>query len=153
MTTIERERGGLRRVLDWRVAQADLQAILGARHGDPFGVLGPHRTDAGPAVRAFVPNAESLAVIGPDDRLFVNLTRKHAHGFFEGLVPDLQPGTLYKLRAQNAGGVWELYDPYAFPPVLGALDHPIELSIINVVDNTPCAAHDDRSQTKEQHQA
>jgi 1,4-alpha-glucan branching enzyme len=122
VATIEREKGGLRRVRDWRVSQEDLQAILGARHGDPFGVLGPHVTDAGLAVRAFVPNADSIAVVGLDGRLFVNLTRKHPHGFFEGLVPDLVPGTLYRLRAQNAGGTWELHDPYAFPPVLGAMD-------------------------------
>ncbi len=122
MTTVERERGGLRRVKDWRVPQEDLHAILDARHGDPFGVLGPHMTDAGLAVRAFVPHADNLAVVGLDDRLFVNLTVKHPHGFFEGLVPDLAPGKLYKLRAQNAGGTWELYDPYAFPPVLGAMD-------------------------------
>ncbi len=41
----DRERG-LRRVTDWRVPEPDLKAILGARHGDPFAILGVHDTDA-----------------------------------------------------------------------------------------------------------
>jgi 1,4-alpha-glucan branching enzyme len=120
--TTERERGGLRRVADWRVPESDLSAIIGARHGDPFGVLGLHMTDAGLAVRAFVPHAESLEVVSTEGELLGALTRKHSHGFFEGLVPGLSLGGLYKLRARNAGGAWEFYDPYAFPPVLGPLD-------------------------------
>ncbi|WP_459696648.1 1,4-alpha-glucan branching protein GlgB [Acidisoma sp. C75] len=104
------------------MSSADLQAILGARHGDPFGILGPHVTDAGLAIRAFVPHAEELAAITPDGTLLANLACKHPHGFFEGLVPALSPGAPYKLRARNSGGVWEFYDPYAFPPVLGPMD-------------------------------
>ena len=122
MQTSERERGGLRRVSDWRVPASDLAAIIGARHGDPFGVLGLHMTDAGLAVRAFVPHAEALEVITVTGEPVAALTRKHPHGFFEGLVTGLSLGSLYKLRASNAGGRWDMYDPYAFPPVLGALD-------------------------------
>ena len=119
MATIER---GLRRVLDWRVPGSDLSAIIGARHGDPFSVLGLHMTDAGLAVRAFVPHAETLDVVTTEGELLGALTRKHSHGFFEGLVTGLSLGELYKLRARNAGGTWEFYDPYAFGPVLGPVD-------------------------------
>lgn len=118
----ERERGGVRRVRDWRVSQSDLQGILGARHPDPFGVLGPHMTDAGMAVRAFVPHADQLLVVTPEGETLATLGWKHPHGFFEALVPRLAPGQLYKLRATNAGGTWEFYDAYAFPPVLGPMD-------------------------------
>jgi 1,4-alpha-glucan branching enzyme len=117
----DRERG-LRRVTDWRVPEPDLKAILGARHGDPFAILGVHDTDAGIAVRAFVPNAEALEVVGLDGTLIGPLGLRHSHGFFEGLVPNLESDTQYKLRARNAGGVWEIHDPYAFGPVLGSLD-------------------------------
>jgi 1,4-alpha-glucan branching enzyme len=120
--TSERERGGLRRVSDWRVPASDLNAIVGARHGDPFSVLGLHMTDAGVAVRAFVPHADMLEVITIEGQPLGALTRKHPHGFFEGLVPGLSLGGLYKLRASNAGGTWEMHDPYALPPVLGPLD-------------------------------
>jgi 1,4-alpha-glucan branching enzyme len=113
---------GLRRVTDWRVSEPDLQAILSARHGDPFSVLGLHVTDAGVAIRAFVPHADALDVITPDGDRIAQLTLKHADGFFEGLVPEMAPGARYKLRARNAGGSWEMYDPYSFPPVLGPLD-------------------------------
>jgi 1,4-alpha-glucan branching enzyme len=116
------ERGGLRRVSDWRVPDSELHAIIGARHGDPFSVLGLHMTDAGLAVRAFVPHAEALDVITTEGDLIGALTRKHNHGFFEGLVAGLSLGGLYRLRARNAGGSWDFYDPYAFGPVLGPLD-------------------------------
>jgi 1,4-alpha-glucan branching enzyme len=113
---------GLRRVNDWRVPEPDMNAIIAARHGDPFGILGVHRTDAGIAVRAFVPHADTLDVLSTGGDVLAGLTKKHEYGFFEGLVPDLELGALYKLRARNGGGAWEIYDPYRFAPVLGPLD-------------------------------
>ena len=41
----------------WQASKAAIAAIVGARHGDPFAVLGPHRTAAGLVIRALVPDA------------------------------------------------------------------------------------------------
>ena len=46
------------RLMDWRASPTTCAAIVGARHGDPFAVLGLHETAAGFVIRAFVPGAE-----------------------------------------------------------------------------------------------
>ena len=104
----------------WQASDGDVAAIVAARHGDPFAVLGQHQTPAGPVVRAFVPYAETLLAVGPEGTAVPLEPRPGAEGFFEGPVPD---GAIrYRLRAGNAGGSWELDNPYAFGPVLGPLD-------------------------------
>ena len=40
----------------------ELEAILNGTHGDPFHVLGPHQTNDGWEVRAFIPQAMDAAV-------------------------------------------------------------------------------------------
>jgi 1,4-alpha-glucan branching enzyme len=100
-----------------------IDAIVEARHGDPFGVLGPHETADGLVVRAFVPGAETLEVLPQgSDRPLATLRRVHDAGFFEGPIVQQRRGFAYRLRAANAGGSWEFEDPYRFGPVLGELD-------------------------------
>ncbi len=106
----------------WRADEADVEAILGARHGDPFAVLGPHATAEGLAVRAFVPDAEEVSVLGADGRALAKLERRRPEGFFEGLLRGRQAPFAYTLEAAKGAAVWRLRDPYAFSPVLGALD-------------------------------
>ncbi|MGH8865834.1 MAG: GlgB N-terminal domain-containing protein, partial [Burkholderiales bacterium] len=43
-------------------AEADLDALVGARHHDPFGVLGLHRDGKGWMLRVFRPYASEVAV-------------------------------------------------------------------------------------------
>ena len=50
------------------------------------------------------------------------MSSRHPDGFFEALIPDGAVWHRYSLRAANAGGTWELLDPFMFPPVLGAID-------------------------------
>ena len=103
----------------WQARDGDVAAIVAARHGDPFAVLGQHVTEAGSVVRAFVPHAETVSAVGPNGRAIL-LTQRPERGFFEGLVPD--GATRYRLHAANAGGSWELDNPYGFGPLLGDLD-------------------------------
>ena len=108
---------------NWHVMQSDVDAIVDARHGDPFAVLGPHDTADGCVVRAFVPHAEFLDVLGRDGSVAVRLERRHDAGFFEGLLPKkAKVGDHPRLRAINRSASWELVDPYSFPPYLGATD-------------------------------
>ncbi len=103
----------------WQARDGDVAAIVAARHGDPFAVLGQHVTPAGPVVRAFVPYAETVSAVGPNG-LPVPLTERSERGFFEGLVPDA--GARYRLQATNADGTWDCDNPYSFGPLLGDLD-------------------------------
>ncbi len=106
----------------WRVHDGDVAALVGARHGDPFAVLGLHETPAGPVIRAFVPHAEQVSAVDAQGTVLAPLQQRDPAGFFEGLVPGRTGRFRYRLRAANAGGSWEFDDPYAFGPVLGPLD-------------------------------
>jgi 1,4-alpha-glucan branching enzyme len=103
---------------------AEIEAIVGGYHGDPFRILGPHRVEkprGAPRweVRAFLPQAESAEVVLGDAR--IAMERKNSQGFFIGQM-DGDP-RLYKLRAKLAGGeTVELEDPYRFPPQLSDFD-------------------------------
>ena len=105
-------------------ADADIAAIVAARHPDPFGVLGPHAIEDGTVVvRAFVPGATILWLV-PGQGTPRQFARRHPAGFFEVHVPGggaLAPNA-YRLRAENADNTWTFGDPYAFASFLGALD-------------------------------
>ncbi len=68
-------------------------------------------------LRVFIPGADMVAA--DDANGPIPLTRRHAQGFFEGLVPG--PGHRW-LRARRGDVAWREADPYAFGPTLGALD-------------------------------
>ncbi|WP_330083663.1 1,4-alpha-glucan branching protein GlgB [Methylocystis iwaonis] len=105
----------------WRADPSEIAAIVAARHGDPFSVLGPHETGDGLVIRAFIPGAQTLAVETTQGQPVGALDRVHPDGFFEGLAP-MDPGAPYVLAASNGQSQWRFLDPYAFPPVLGAMD-------------------------------
>jgi 1,4-alpha-glucan branching enzyme len=106
----------------WRMSGGEVQAILDARHGDPFAVLGAHAVEGGVAIRAFLPHAETLEARSPDGRLLAKLERRHDAGLFEGLVKGRRTPPDYRLHARNTHSAWEIDDPYRFDAVLGAMD-------------------------------
>ncbi len=105
----------------WRADTGDVEAIVAARHGDPFALLGLHETPAGAVIRALVPGAQRLVAETPEGREIAVLERVHDAGFFEGLTPP-ETRAPYRLAAENEAGAWRFFDPYAFPPFLGPLD-------------------------------
>ena len=107
---------------DAEASQADIEAIVAARHPDPFAILGPHLTPRGAVIRAFIPRATSLVALPTGGQPPLALTRRHPDGFFEDRLQGYMRPPRYRLRAANAGGSWLLHDPYAFGPVLGPLD-------------------------------
>ena len=108
---------------DYRLAADAVAALVEARHDDPFAVLGPHAAAGGVVIRALVPGAERVEVVEEATGAVVGaLERRHDAGLFEGLLADRPAWFGYTLRASNAGGTWEIHDPYRYPPVLGDLD-------------------------------
>ena len=103
-----------------RTTKDDIAALLEARHGDPFAVLGPHKTRTGFVLRALLTGAERAELLTAAGA--VALRRRDPAGFFEVSLPGAPPAPGYVLRATNAQATWEEMDPYAFAPVLGALD-------------------------------
>lgn len=99
---------------------AAIEAIVHARHGDPFALLGPHAISSGTAIRAFVPNADSIEVVARDTGLSIgSLERVHDAGFWSGGVAHSGP---YRLRMAKGDAVVETEDAYSFPPILGDMD-------------------------------
>ena len=99
-----------------------VEAIVQARHGDPFAVLGPHMVASGCAVRAFLPEAASVSLVAQEDgaQVLAELRRVDPAGLWSGLLPVRVP---YRLRVADAAGAERVTaDPYAFGPALGDLD-------------------------------
>ena len=93
-----------------------VQALIDGRHGDPFALLGPHLTAAGPIVRAFLPGASAVTLLA--DGKSVPMAPLHPAGLFAG---GIGPGP-YRLRIDWNGTIQETEDPYSFGPLLGDLD-------------------------------
>jgi len=106
----------------WQASEAEIAAIVGARHGDPFAILGPHATEEGQVIRALVPGAATVRVRGLDGAMNIQMIPRDPAGFFEVLLPRNVVLGRYRLHAANPGGEWEFDDPFSFGPVLGAMD-------------------------------
>ena len=117
------ERGGLRRVSDWRVPDSQLHAIIGARPRRSVQRSGLAHDGCGTRRPRF--RAARRDTRRDHDRRRTP-RRPHAQAqpmaSSRGLVAGLSLGGLYKLRARNSGGSWDFYDAYGFGPVLGPLD-------------------------------
>jgi 1,4-alpha-glucan branching enzyme len=97
-----------------------VDAIIHARHGDPFAVLGPHEGEGGCAVRTFQPGATAVeAIAAESDRVLAKLDSIDPAGFWSGVMPAWMP---YRLRITSRDAVRVTEDPYAFGPSLGEVD-------------------------------
>jgi 1,4-alpha-glucan branching enzyme len=91
-------------------------AILEARLGDPFAVLGAHDG----AVLTFQPGARSVTLIARDDARPLGTLEESAPGLFSGALAEPVP---YALRiAWPDDAVQETEDAYSFGLVLSDLD-------------------------------
>jgi 1,4-alpha-glucan branching enzyme len=110
----------------WQLSDEDVAAIADARHPDPFGVLGLHRSPAaagpGMVLRAFVPGAETLSAIDDAGAPIARLERHASADVFEALLPRRSTRFAYRLHATRGTARWTFHDAYAFGPVLGPLD-------------------------------
>ncbi len=93
----------------------EIELILDARHGDPFGFLGLHvsGTGRGMVLRVFQPSAHTVTV--HNDEGSVVMEKIHSGGFFEALYPHRTERFDYRLELEGYhGAAWVSRDPYAF---------------------------------------
>ena len=101
----------------------EVEAIVAGQHGDPFAFLGMHKRSAGLYVRAFLPEAEEMAVVdAASGEVAGRGERLHPAGLFVASLPDKKTPFRYRLRVLRGGHWPEFDDIYRFPPVLGELD-------------------------------
>ena len=101
-------------------ANAAFDALAGARHPDPFSVLGPHREAGAIVIRTYQPSAERVEVIR--DGQAIEMT-PHAAGVFEAVFPRTTDIFDYRLRVTYRGGyVAEIDDPYRYGRVITEYD-------------------------------
>ena len=102
-----------------------LDAIAGARHSDPFSVLGPHMERGRLTIRACLPAAEAVSVT-QNGAPPVVMTKSHPAGVYEATLPDAPKageGIDYRLRVTYPGGyVAEVDDPYRYGRVITDYD-------------------------------
>jgi 1,4-alpha-glucan branching enzyme len=104
-----------------RAADRLIDDLAGARHADPFSVLGPHRVDAGVVIRTILPKAEAVAVLMPD-REPLPMVRRDAVGVFEAHL-EATDIPEYRLRVTYSGGqLADIDDPYRYGRVIGDYD-------------------------------
>ncbi len=115
---------------------AQIDAILAARHSDPFALLGPHPKDGNWTVRFFLPwAAEACVSLRPPSLPGATLApakvtdavKLRPEGFFAATWTSNQssapaPGS-YRIKGRtHSGEPFEIFDPYAFPCVLSEFD-------------------------------
>ena len=105
----------------WEAASRDVEAIVEGRHANPFSVLGLQQVDGVWVARTFIPFAESVMAFDRSGLPLGELALRHPAGFFEGPVTVSQRQPI-RYVAHNAGGEWQVWDPYSFGPVLGPMD-------------------------------
>jgi 1,4-alpha-glucan branching enzyme len=99
---------------------AEVEALIGGYHGDPFRLLGPHaikRDWQGDAweVRTFLPQASKVEVVL--DSALVGMERIDEEGFFVAHLTN--PPGAYKFRVTLGNGDTAIQeDPYRFPAII-----------------------------------
>jgi 1,4-alpha-glucan branching enzyme len=125
-----------------RRRSAEAEAIVAGRHGDPFGFLGMHPASVGLYVRAFLPDAEALAVIdSASGEVAARGERIHPAGLFVASMPERREPFRYRLRVWWGEQPQEFDDAYRFPPVLGDLDLHLLVEGNHLVSYRKLGAH------------
>ncbi|CAN5454738.1 hypothetical protein BH23ACT9_BH23ACT9_09040 [soil metagenome] len=97
-------------------------ALTEGRLHDPHGLLGFHQTADGWVVRAWRPGAESVGYLATAEADPIGCTEV-VSGLFEVRLTEAPRAGAYRLRvAYPGGGIYDLVDPYSFPPSLGDID-------------------------------
>ncbi|HEX8675400.1 MAG TPA: 1,4-alpha-glucan branching protein GlgB [Longimicrobium sp.] len=107
--------------------QHDVRLIVQGEHTDPFRVLGMHRVSVGReirlVVRAFIPGAIEVALLGTGIVSPRTLDRVNDEGFFEAVLPRGTEPFAYQLRVTwEDGSVGEFADAYSFKSTIAEFD-------------------------------
>ncbi len=104
-----------------------IDRIVWNQHHDPFTVLGPHEIEQDGksvwVVRAYLPDAEAVSVVTPDQQKEYPMRSVHHPHFFECIVTDAPHLFSYQFRIKSDDSDRLIHDPYYFKsPMLTEFD-------------------------------
>jgi 1,4-alpha-glucan branching enzyme len=109
--------------------KSDIDLLVGARHWNPFSVLGPHligeKGQPFVSIRVIQPRAQAVEVVHEEGGVSrrTEMVRVHAEGVFEAQFPAAREIFPYRLEFVDPSGYrWGQHDPYAFGLVLSDFD-------------------------------
>ncbi|MEK8031587.1 1,4-alpha-glucan branching protein GlgB [Ideonella sp. DXS29W] len=104
------------------LGDSHVQALLAARHPDPFSVLGLHPEEDGQMwLRVVWPSVAAIDVLdAKTGKKLVGLNHRDPDGFFEAPIPRRKQRFAYRLKLYDPQGLvfGEVADAYAFGPQL-----------------------------------
>ncbi len=105
-------------LMDW----GQIEALVYSEEDDPHAVLGPHITQDGILIQAYIPTADRIIVQITGKKESYEMTMEDESGFFAVLLPGnkIPDYTLYVIF--DNGTSIEYIDPYAYGPVLTKQD-------------------------------
>ena len=108
------------------IAPDQIDRIVWNQHQDPFEVLGPHSFEQDGKtswiVRAYLPNADAVWVVRPEEREEHPMESVHHPHFFECQI-EVAKLPNYQLKIKEGDRERVIYDPYAFrSPLLTEFD-------------------------------
>jgi 1,4-alpha-glucan branching enzyme len=106
---------------DYQKHAGAIDALVEGRHGDPFSLLGLHRSGKKRVIRCFQPYAGAVEIIGASGESLGEMERVHPYGFFIGIMPPNKRRYLFRVTYAD-GNVALVEDPYRFASTLGDLD-------------------------------
>ena len=100
-------------LMDW----AGIEEIVYSEAADPHKLLGPHVTDDGLLISAFIPTAVMVTVRLASSGKEFPMELADEAGFFSALIPRKNIPEYTLLVVYDNGTTEELHDPYAFSPL------------------------------------
>lgn len=108
----------LYKLMDW----AAIEGIIYSDDDNPHKLLGPHITKEGILIQAFFPKAATVTVRLMDTGKKYDMELADEEGFYGVLIPGKKIMPYEYLVKFDNGTKKECYDPYAFEPVIDAVD-------------------------------
>ncbi|WGF89307.1 1,4-alpha-glucan branching protein GlgB [Marinivivus vitaminiproducens] len=102
--------------------RAAVDALARGANTDPFGLLGPHKSDEGWIVRVFHAEAQAVTLVDASGAVLAEAEKVHPDGLFAALLPKGEYPPTYRVRVKAFWGEATNDDPYRFSPLLGEID-------------------------------
>lgn len=101
---------------------AEIETVVYSEHDNPHSLLGPHVTEEGILINAFIPSAVSIVVKTTKNGKQYPMVCEDQEGFYAVLIPGKKVVPYTFIVTYDNNTTEEIIDPYSFEPVIDALD-------------------------------